>query len=159
MGDVVGHKEYSSEGKIDPAGIDMNQFRIDVQAIIDRVYGGADMNDDQNNALSAVWNQVGVPHKVRKVFQRIHYNVKEGEMWTRAGLADVWNEVVWDGYVNPVDLHDGKIDPDNAPANTPVENLARRGSLISYVLGTYREATLARRAAQEIAELLKDATK
>lgn len=31
----VAHREYSSEGKIDPAGIDMNAFRRDVQALID----------------------------------------------------------------------------------------------------------------------------
>lgn len=39
-GDCVGHREYSSEGKIDPAGIDMNAFRREVQALIDR---GGDM--------------------------------------------------------------------------------------------------------------------
>lgn len=32
---VAGHKEYSSEGKIDPAGIDMNWFRGEVQKVID----------------------------------------------------------------------------------------------------------------------------
>ena len=35
-GDCVAHREYSSEGKIDPAGIDMAAFRRDVQAVIDR---------------------------------------------------------------------------------------------------------------------------
>lgn len=35
-GDCVAHREYSSEGKIDPAGIDMQRFRADVQQIIDR---------------------------------------------------------------------------------------------------------------------------
>lgn len=33
--DCVAHREYSSEGKIDPAGIDMDEFRRDVQALID----------------------------------------------------------------------------------------------------------------------------
>ncbi|MBF6133518.1 N-acetylmuramoyl-L-alanine amidase [Nocardia otitidiscaviarum] len=33
--DCVAHREYSSEGKIDPAGIDMRVFRADVQALID----------------------------------------------------------------------------------------------------------------------------
>ncbi|WP_433598176.1 peptidoglycan recognition protein family protein [Nocardia sp. CA-135953] len=33
--DCVAHREYSSEGKIDPAGIDMDEFRRDVQAFID----------------------------------------------------------------------------------------------------------------------------
>lgn len=31
----VAHREYSSEGKIDPAGIDMHAFRADVQSFID----------------------------------------------------------------------------------------------------------------------------
>lgn len=31
---VIGHKEYSSEGKIDPAGIDMNQFRREVAVLL-----------------------------------------------------------------------------------------------------------------------------
>ncbi|MFC9892104.1 N-acetylmuramoyl-L-alanine amidase [Nocardia sp. NPDC127579] len=35
-GDCVAHREYSSEGKIDPAGIDMDAFRAEVQAVIDR---------------------------------------------------------------------------------------------------------------------------
>ncbi|GAA5081487.1 N-acetylmuramoyl-L-alanine amidase [Nocardia iowensis] len=34
--DCAAHREYSSEGKIDPAGIDMGAFRRDVQAFIDR---------------------------------------------------------------------------------------------------------------------------
>ncbi|MFJ4656139.1 N-acetylmuramoyl-L-alanine amidase [Nocardia sp. NPDC088792] len=33
--DCVAHREYSSEGKIDPAGIDMPTFRRDVQSLID----------------------------------------------------------------------------------------------------------------------------
>ncbi|NQE89625.1 N-acetylmuramoyl-L-alanine amidase [Nocardia terpenica] len=44
--DCAGHKEYSSEGKIDPAGIDMNAFRRDVQAIIDRRPTTEDGNTD-----------------------------------------------------------------------------------------------------------------
>ncbi|WP_255222306.1 peptidoglycan recognition protein family protein, partial [Nocardia otitidiscaviarum] len=37
-GSCVAHREYSSEGKIDPAGIDMPAFRRDVQALIDRTH-------------------------------------------------------------------------------------------------------------------------
>lgn len=33
--DCVAHREYSSEGKIDPFGIDMDEFRADVQHFID----------------------------------------------------------------------------------------------------------------------------
>ncbi len=43
----VGHKEYSSEGKIDPAGIDMVAFRRDVQALIQR---GPTEGDDMPSA-------------------------------------------------------------------------------------------------------------
>ena len=89
------------------------------------------------------------------MFQRKFYNIVEGKFWTRAGLADIWNEVVWDGYVNPIDLLDGKVDPDNVPAGTPVEKIARRGSVVSYLLGTYREAVLARRNTDEILAILK----
>ncbi|MEU8898079.1 N-acetylmuramoyl-L-alanine amidase [Nocardia sp. NPDC048505] len=41
-GDCVAHREYSSEGKIDPAGLDMDEFRRTVQEIIDE--GGARMS-------------------------------------------------------------------------------------------------------------------
>lgn len=156
MGDVVGHKEYSSEGKIDPAGIDMNAFRRDVQRIIDNPPGagappaGGNVTDQQ---IAEIHNQAGVFHPVRQVFQKVFYNVKDGKFWLRAGAADIWNEVVWDGYVNPVDLLDGKDDPDVKP-DSP--NKARRGSLISYVLGTYREASLTRRNTDKILELLTD---
>lgn len=150
MGDVVGHKEYSSEGKIDPAGIDMDEFRADVQEIIDNP-GGGTVDAGQ---LFDIWVQAGKgqPFPVRTVFQKVFYNIKDGKFWSLAGLADIWNEVVWDGFVNPVDLLDGKDDPDQKPASpTP----ARRGSLISYVLATYREATLARRNTDAILELLR----
>lgn len=43
-GSCVAHREYSSEGKIDPAGIDMNAFRRDVQNIIDRKVPTMDAN-------------------------------------------------------------------------------------------------------------------
>lgn len=36
VNNIVGHKEYSSEGKIDPAGIDMHQFRRDVAQLLER---------------------------------------------------------------------------------------------------------------------------
>lgn len=41
--DCAGHKEYSSEGKIDPYPLDMNAFRADVQKIID---GGSPEEDE-----------------------------------------------------------------------------------------------------------------
>jgi len=39
--DCVAHHEYSSEGKIDPAGIDMVAFRRDVQGVLDSRAGAA----------------------------------------------------------------------------------------------------------------------
>ncbi|WP_306358710.1 MULTISPECIES: hypothetical protein [unclassified Nocardia] len=149
---IAGHREYSSEGKIDPAGIDMDEFRRDVQTILDTPPGDP-MSAQQINDIH---HQVGLPHKVRQVIQKTFYNIREGEFWVRAGLADIWNEVVWDGYVNPVDVLDGKDDPDQKP-DSP--NAARRSSLIGYVLATYREATLARRNTDRILDILKETSK
>ncbi|WP_306358860.1 MULTISPECIES: N-acetylmuramoyl-L-alanine amidase [unclassified Nocardia] len=154
--DCVAHREYSSEGKIDPAGIDMRVFRADVQALIDHPRTGPTPGGtmpDIERQLADIHHQIGRPHPVRQVFQKVFYNVKDGNLWTRAGLADIWNETVWDGYVNPIDLLDGRDDPDQAP-DSP--NRARRSSLIGYVLATYREATLARRNTEAILELLAD---
>lgn len=55
-GDCVGHKEYSSEGKIDPAGIDMPDFRRDVQAIID---GGKKVAMDEQALMDFIVKFVG----------------------------------------------------------------------------------------------------
>lgn len=144
MADCVGHKEYSTEGKIDPAGIHMPAFRAAVQAYINghKEIDDMSLSKLQDVRLYQIWVQTADVHPVRQVFQKVFYNVKDGKLFTRAGLADVWNEVVWDGFVNPVDLLDGAPDPDQQPA---APNRARRGSLISYVLATYREATLANR--------------
>ncbi|MFD3511023.1 N-acetylmuramoyl-L-alanine amidase [Nocardia sp. NPDC058666] len=43
--DCVAHREYSREGKIDPAGIDMDEFRADVQAIINQKDAPVAMTD------------------------------------------------------------------------------------------------------------------
>lgn len=146
MADLVGHKEYSSEGKIDPAGIDMNQFRRDAQAFINGTAIGDDdtMNAEQAKQLYQVHFQTALEQPVRQVFQKTFYNIKDGKFFTRAGLADMWNELVWDGYINPVDVLDGRPDPDIHPA---APDRARRGSLMSYVLATYREAVIANRRA------------
>ncbi|WP_280420628.1 hypothetical protein [Nocardia carnea] len=165
MGDLVGHKEYSSEGKIDPYGLDMNAERRRVQALIDNPTGGkvSQPGAPDGAKLNDIWVQAGSgkPFPVRSVFQKTFYNIREGKFWALAGLADIWNEVVWDGYVNPVDLENGRPDPDQAPADP---NKARRGSLISYVLAAYRESSFARRDAaaarantEEILALLKGA--
>lgn len=166
MGDLAGHKDYSSEGKIDPYRLDMDAERRRVQAIMDK--GAAPVTQPASTSdgvkLNDIWVQAGQgkPFAVRSVFQRTFYNIRDGKFWALAGLADIWNEVVWDGFVNPVDLLDGKDDPDVNPEST---DKARRGSLMSYVLATYREATLSRRAAEqardntaEILALLKRAT-
>ncbi|MFC5789660.1 N-acetylmuramoyl-L-alanine amidase [Agromyces tardus] len=50
-GDCVAHREYSSEGKIDPAGINMDAFRRDVQNIIDRKAPTMDANQAAGLAL------------------------------------------------------------------------------------------------------------
>lgn len=56
-GDCVAHREYSREGKIDPAGIDMDAFRRDVQNIIDRKAPTMDANQAAGLAL----DQLGGP--------------------------------------------------------------------------------------------------
>lgn len=154
--DVVAHREYSTQGKIDPAGIDMNGFRADVQNLIDQSKNGAPAPQPGGSAVSDpiadIHFQTAEPHPIRQVFQKTFYNLRDGKLWLRAGLADVWNEMVWDGYINPVDLLDGKDDPDIKP-DSP--NRARRGSVVSYVLATYREATLARRYAERNNALLE----
>lgn len=150
MGDLAGHREYSSEGKIDPYRLDMNAERQRVQALMDK--GAAPVTQPASTSdgvkLNDIWAQAGQgkPFAVRSVFQRTFYNIRDGKFWALAGLADIWNEVVWDGFVNPVDLLDGKDDPDVKPDST---KKARRGSLMSYALATYREATLSRRAAEQ----------
>jgi predicted chitinase len=80
---------------------------------------------------------------LRQVVQRQFYNVKDAtkDGWPWAMWADVWNEVVWDGYPNSVDEYD----------KVPAEKV-RRASLVSYVLGIYRDVALLRR---ELAELRK----
>lgn len=42
---VVGHKEYSAEGKIDPAGFDMDVFRAEVGRIVERIRAGIPASD------------------------------------------------------------------------------------------------------------------
>ncbi|MFC9146904.1 peptidoglycan recognition protein family protein, partial [Streptomyces bacillaris] len=55
--DCVAHREYSSEGKIDPAGIDMNAFRRDVQALIDNP-AGDDMTPEERQMLKEVHREL-----------------------------------------------------------------------------------------------------
>lgn len=82
-----------------------------------------DLTFDQHAAL-----QWGQPHTVRQISDagRQYVNVQDGQMWARAGLADVWNETVWDGYRSHVPGDD------------------RRGSLVFWVLETHREAAEAK---------------
>lgn len=55
--DCVGHKEYSSEGKIDPFPLDMDDFRRDVQAFIDNPQGD-DMTPEQAHQLKVVYEEL-----------------------------------------------------------------------------------------------------
>ena len=79
-GDCVAHREYSSEGKIDPAGIDMAAFRRDVQALIDRkptqAQGGSTMwaeqfeNSEKKTANygAAIW---WIDKRVRELWDQL----------------------------------------------------------------------------------------
>ncbi|OZE98071.1 hypothetical protein [Rhodococcoides fascians] len=91
--------------------------------------GNAPMTPAEAAAL-----QWGAPHKVRQQSPegRNYVNVKDGEMWGRAGLADVWNEVVWDGYKSHVEGDD------------------RAASLVFWVLETHAEAVKTRELVESL---------
>ncbi|WP_082853962.1 MULTISPECIES: peptidoglycan recognition protein family protein [Nocardia] len=72
--DCVGHREYSSEGKIDPTGIDMIAFRRDVQALIDHT-PGPDEEDTMLDAL--IKNFRGTALKFRDLFWWMDKNTSE----------------------------------------------------------------------------------
>jgi hypothetical protein len=72
--DCVAHREYSSEGKIDPAGIDMNAFRRDVQALID--------NPKAGNAMSAADIEL-----TKKFPSRSKYRKDDKPVDTLAGMV------------------------------------------------------------------------
>lgn len=52
---VAAHREYSSEGKIDPTGIDMNRFRRDVQAAIAGAPQPKPVNEIDKYAAATPW--------------------------------------------------------------------------------------------------------
>jgi len=81
--------------------------------------GPVELSYEQHAAL-----QWGQPEPVRQISEagRDFVKVQEAEMWPRAGLADVWNETVWDGYKSHVEGDD------------------RTGSLVFWVLEAHREA-------------------
>ncbi|WP_132994157.1 N-acetylmuramoyl-L-alanine amidase [Gordonia zhaorongruii] len=54
-GMVVGHKEYSSEGKIDPAGIEMAAFRADVASLISEGAPRSGESQIASEAATAAW--------------------------------------------------------------------------------------------------------
>lgn len=80
-GDCVGHKEYSSEGKIDPAGIDMNAFRRDVQALIDNPTG-EDMTPEERTLLKDVHREL-----TQKYPSRSKYRKDDKPVDTLAGIV------------------------------------------------------------------------
>jgi hypothetical protein len=92
--DCVGHREYSSEGKIDPAGIDMDAFRRDVQAVIDRKpnrTGGSGMSvwdetttNKQGDTVSRGLIQTAIDDHVGLVLDQL------GGPGTRRGGAEAW---------------------------------------------------------------------
>lgn len=79
-GDCVAHREYSSEGKIDPAGIDMNAFRRDVQALIDR--RDEDMTPEQAKQLAEVHREL-----TQRYSSRSNHRKDDKPVDTLAGLV------------------------------------------------------------------------
>lgn len=93
--------------------------------------------EDQNKILTgasqlAPWPPTPERPGLRQPLNLI-YNVRDVVRggWAWLILADVWNEVVWDGYPDPVDELDGKT-PDKV----------RRRSLVGYVIELYKVAVL-----------------
>lgn len=59
---VIGHKEWAgaAQGKWDPGGMDMNRFRADIQARLNKPAGG-NVNDNDRKLLQEVWDQLRGP--------------------------------------------------------------------------------------------------
>lgn len=115
--DCVAHREYSSEGKIDPAGIDMVAFRRDVQAVIDGgAPGGPDTEEDGMSWLeTAVKNFKGTSMKWKDVLWFMDRNTSQ----TRDQLLGEDGPTGFKGWSI---LGRSKVDPKRD--NTMVEALA-----------------------------------
>ncbi|MEV0247976.1 N-acetylmuramoyl-L-alanine amidase [Nocardia sp. NPDC050712] len=94
--DCVAHREYSSEGKIDPAGIDMDDFRSDVQAFIDgKSKGGKNMamlEETLTNYLGDTVTVGTVLHYVDKHLNEVREQLGGPEPfdgWPQLGDGDV----------------------------------------------------------------------
>lgn len=106
--DCVGHKEYSSEGKIDPANINLGAFRADVQKIIDA--GPGEGVDDM------AWTDTITNFKNTKL------SYKDLFWWMDRNLSDTKDQLVGPDGKGWSMLGKSKIDP--ARDNTLVEAIA-----------------------------------
>ncbi|WP_280273367.1 glycoside hydrolase domain-containing protein [Nocardia wallacei] len=93
--------------------------------------------EDQNKILAGAsqltpWEPTPDRPGLRQPLNAI-YNVRDAARggWAWLMLADIWNEVVWDGYPDPIDELDGM---------TPGK-VQRRG-LVGYVLEIYKQSVL-----------------
>ncbi len=93
--------------------------------------------EDQNKILAGAtqlmpWEPSADRPGLRQPLQAI-YNIRDAARggWAWLMLADIWNEVVWDGHTDPVDEADGVA-----------ADKVRRRSLVGYALETYKQTVL-----------------
>ncbi|MGW5267274.1 glycoside hydrolase family 25 protein [Rhodococcus sp. NPDC003994] len=148
--------QFSQKGRVAGMNVDVDAFR-GTRAELDALFNGSitldkegprvGLDQAQQNTILEGAAQLR-PHApaenrpgLRKLFNPHFYNTRDNVKggWGWSIFADIWNEVVWDGYPNPVDEFD----------KVPAEKV-RRGGLVSYVLGIYRDVTLLTR---EVAKL------
>ncbi|WP_280244930.1 glycoside hydrolase family 25 protein [Nocardia abscessus] len=136
--------QFTQKARVAGFSLDASAFR-GTRAELDSLFSGTPNEGvamslskaDQEKILAGAtqltpWPPTPERPGLRKPFNAI-YNVRDAISggWAWLILADIWNEVVWDGYPDPVDELDGKA-PDKV----------RRRSLVGYVLEVYKQTVL-----------------
>lgn len=87
----LGHKEYSSEGKIDPAGIDMNTFRASINKI--RSSGGKTAAPAKNTKTKD-WFDMATEADLRRIVrEEIKKNLRHAEFEDINGKKQTLNQI------------------------------------------------------------------
>ncbi|MGW1740443.1 glycoside hydrolase family 25 protein [Nocardia sp. NPDC001965] len=143
-GQKVAIFQFTQRAKVAGLSLDASAFR-GTRAELDSLFSGTQSEGvamslskaDQEKILAGAtqltpWPPTPERPGLRRPLQII-YNVRDAVTggWAWLILADIWNEVVWDGYPDPVDELDGKA-PDKV----------RRRSLVGYVLEVYKQTVL-----------------
>lgn len=87
----LGHKEYSSEGKIDPAGINMDEFRTSINRVLN--VGGAAAAPTKNTKTKD-WFDMATEDDLRRVVrEEIKKNLRHAEFEDVNGKKQTLNQV------------------------------------------------------------------